>query len=97
MLYHDIHQNVNQIFAMIIDKKINDTTYFVTSRNYFKLTDDFEVLAKCLMHIEKIKLISIKNENNLLINTVNQPMSKLVIQINKKLNLEPMDIIRIYK
>jgi hypothetical protein len=97
MLYHEEPKNVNQLFAMVIDQKINEHTYKVTSRNYFKLDDDFEVLAKKLNNIETIKLVSIKDENDLSLNVVNKPMSKLTIQMNKTLDLQPLDMIRIKK
>jgi hypothetical protein len=97
MLYHEIPKNVNQLFAMIVNKKIDKFTYQVTSRNYFKLTDTFEVLAKSLERIEIITIKSIHNENNLPIDIVNTPMSKLTIKIDKDLNLFPNDMIRIKK
>jgi putative protease len=95
MLYHEVPKNVNQLFAMVIDQKINERTYKVTSRNYFKLDDVFEVLAKKLNNIETVKLVSIKDENDLSLNVVNKPMSKLTIQMDKTLDLQPLDMIRI--
>jgi putative protease len=97
MLYHEVPKNVNQIFAMVIDKKINQYTYQVTSRNYFTLTNNFEVLGKNLKHIEPIKLLSIKDDNGLPIRIVNTPMSKLIIEIKQDLDLQPLDMIRIKK
>jgi hypothetical protein len=95
MLDHEIPKNVNQLFAMVIDQKINEDTYQVSSRNYFKLGDTFQVLGKNLSHIETVKLISIIDDHNLPINVVNKPMSKCIVKINKKLNLQPLDMLRI--
>jgi hypothetical protein len=97
MLYHEIPKQVNQLFAMIVDKKINDHTYLVTSRNYFTAHDTFQVLGKNLEHIETISLVTVKDANDLPVDIVNKPMSKLIIEINKNLDLQPMDMIRLKK
>jgi hypothetical protein len=96
MLYHEVPKTVSQLFAMIIDKKINDTTYKVTSKNYFALTNTFQVLAKNLPHAEIINLKSVKTLDGLSIHIVNTPMSKLVIELDKPLDLQPMDMLRIF-
>jgi hypothetical protein len=97
MLYHEIPKNVNQLFAMIVDKKIGDDTYQVFSKNYFRSSDTFQVLGKKLKHIEDVKLISIKDATNESIEIVNTPMSKLIVKFNKPLDLYPMDMLRIKK
>jgi hypothetical protein len=95
MLYHEIPKKVNQLFAFIVDSKIGDDTYKVTSRNYFKKSYDFLVLSRNLEHIENIKILEIKDQDGLLIDVVNKPMSKLIIKFNKKINLTKNDMLRI--
>jgi hypothetical protein len=95
MLYHEIPKKVNQLFAFIVDSKIGDDTYKVTSRNYFKQSYAFQVLSRNLEHIENIKILEIKDQDGLLINVVNKPMSKLIIKFDRKINLTKNDMLRI--
>jgi hypothetical protein len=95
MLYHEIPKQVNQLFAFIIDQKIDDETYRVTSRNYFRIINDFQVLGRNLKHIENVKLLEIKDKDGLLIDVVNKPMSKLIVKFDKPLDLSKNDMARI--
>jgi hypothetical protein len=95
MLYHEIPKNVNQLFAMIVDQKINDDTYLVTSKNYFTITNTFTVLGKKLNNIIEVKILEIFDKDHLPLTVVNQPMSKLTIRLNKQLDLQPLDMLRI--
>ncbi|GHU32553.1 hypothetical protein FACS1894166_06120 [Bacilli bacterium] len=95
MLYHEVPKRVNQIFAMLVKNKVNDNTYKVISRNYFDIKSDFEILGRNLKHIEKIKVIEIVDKDNLQVNVVNTPMQVLTIKLNKNVDLEPNDILRI--
>jgi hypothetical protein len=97
MLYHDTSKEVNQIFAFTIDQKIDASTYVITSRNYFRINDEFEVLGKNLDKITPFRIMEIRDQNNLLINIVNTPMCKLTIKINQNLDLYPMDMARLIK
>jgi hypothetical protein len=82
------------LFVLTIDKKINENTYKVTSRNYFTINDTFEVLSTTLEHIIKVKIKSIKNNTNESVEIVNTPMSELIVAFDQKINLKPNDILR---
>jgi hypothetical protein len=96
MLYHEEQKKVSQLYAMQILKKVSKYEYEVISRNYFTIKNKFNVIAKNINDIETIKIkeaIDIKNGYKF--NVINVPMSKLLIKINKDLNLLPGDILRI--
>ncbi|MDR0825674.1 MAG: U32 family peptidase [Mycoplasmataceae bacterium] len=95
MLYHEIPKRVNQIFAMLVKSKVNENTYEVISKNYFTINNNFEILGRNLMHIEKVKLTKIINKDNLEISIVNTPMQELIVCLDKNINLESNDILRI--
>ncbi|GHU26849.1 hypothetical protein FACS1894152_2310 [Bacilli bacterium] len=80
---------------MLVKSKVNDNTYKVISKNYFDIKSDFEVLGQNLKHIEKVKVIEVIDKDNLIVNIVNTPMQILTIKLNKNIDLEPNDILRI--
>lgn len=95
MLYHENQKNVNQSYVMQIIKKISDYQYEVISKNYFEKQNNFEILAKKLASIKKIKIKKILlSKDNSEIEIVNTPMTKLLITIDKKMNLSVGDILR---
>jgi hypothetical protein len=96
MLYHEKKQLVNQAYAMQILDRVDKYRYEVISRNYFKRSNLFEVLGKNLNNIPKIKIKNIKRmKDSISVNIVNTPMTKLIITIDKNLNLSNGDILRI--
>ena len=95
MLYHDNQQLVNQNYAMQVVKKNGEFEYEVISKNYFKKNNQFKVLGKNISDIPTIKLQKIYSpKDNVELNIVNTPMTRLVITINKKLNINSGDILR---
>jgi hypothetical protein len=94
MLYHEVPKQVNQLFVLTIDKKINDDTYQVISRNYFTIDDTFEVLSSNLSNIVNIRIKQILNRNQESIKIVNTPMSELIITFDRKIDLQHNDILR---
>jgi hypothetical protein len=94
MLYHEVPKQVNQLFVLTIDKKINDTTYQAISRNYFTINDTFEVLSSKLSNIVNVRIIRILNRNQESIKIVNTPMSELIITFDQKIDLQHNDILR---
>lgn len=96
MLYHEDQKNVNQLYAMQVVKKITPCEYEVISKNYFTLQNRFEVLSQITHSIEKVKLTKIRlAKDHSEIDIVNTPMTKLIINFAKKINLSSGDILRI--
>lgn len=81
MLYHDEQKNVNQNYLFVINEKINNNTFYITSKNYFNLQMNFKLITP--KNEYKIKIISLKDENQNIVNVVHTPMTKLIMQIDK--------------
>lgn len=94
MLDNDIAKNVNQIYAFIINKKINDDSYIITSKNYFRIDELFEVISPRIPKFN-IRLKSIEDKNGVKYITINQPQKTFKIILNKPINIIPNSIVRI--
>jgi hypothetical protein len=95
MLYHEDFKKVKQSYVMQITKKIDDSKYEVISKNYFTTKNDFEILAKNIPTIKKIRINkAMLVKENIEVSVVNTPMTKLIVEFNKKINLLPGDILR---
>lgn len=95
MLYHEQQKKVKQIYIGIIDKKISADTYLITSKNYFTTSDIFEVISRNLKDITKIRILKVTDSKGNDLSIVNTPSITLKIKIDKKLDLQTNDQIRI--
>lgn len=97
MLYRDDPKKLTQNFAFIIEKKINDNTYQIQSKNFFTTQNTFEVMGKNHDLIENIKVSKIFDvKANVEVDKVNKPMYMYVITTDCD-QLEVGDIGRITK
>jgi hypothetical protein len=81
---------------MQVIKKISNVKYEVISKNFFDKRSEFKVIGKKLNKIEYFKIVSIIDINNKCeVEVVNKPMTKLMIKINRQINMSPGDILRI--
>ncbi len=94
MLYHDVPNKVNQVFAFVIYKKEPDGSYSVISRNNFNKNQTFEIIGPNHQTLTT-KIKQIFDEQNNSIETVPTPMSKVRIKFDQEINLDPNDIARI--
>ena len=94
MLYHEIKNPLMQNFAFIVDKKINDHEYEITTKNHIELTDHFEIMGAHhdLIHTQLEKMKTLDNQELVVCPT---PMTKLIVTFNKPIHLEHNDIARI--
>ena len=88
-------KKVTQLYAAFVDKKIDDTTYEVTSKNFFKANQNFELIGpKHSLYDVKIK--QIVDPQGIKYNVVNQPAKKFIITFDKPLkDVGYEDILRI--
>lgn len=93
MLYNDRNQDVKQIFAFMVLKKVGNL-YEVISHNNFQQKQIFSIIGP-KVQIDKIKIKNLYDENKKLIDVAKTPMRKYYIEFAKKVNLKPNDIGRI--
>ena len=88
-------KQVHQLYCGFIDKKIDDTTYEMTSKNHFKINQNFELIGpKHSLYDVKIK--KIVDEQGIEYNVVNQPAKKFIVTFDKPLkDVGYEDILRI--
>lgn len=94
MLYHDIPNKVNQLFAFVIYKKINSNTYEVISRNNFNKNQIFEIIGPN-HDTYSIGIKQIIDENNNQLGVVPTPMTKCKLVFDNDIDLSINDIGRI--
>jgi len=94
MLYHEKPKEVTQNFAFTIEKKINDTTYEIITRNNIKVSSKFEILSQLhndLINV-KLKKLSVNNEA---VEQIPTPMTNAIVVFDKPVELKQNDIVRI--
>lgn len=96
MLFHDEARRVNQVFAFIVSKKIDNTKYEIIAKNNFSVKDKFEVIG-IKQHNLIFNIKKIWDSNNLEIDTVKTPMRKYTIEIDGDFSLEINAICRLIK
>ena len=80
MLYHDEQKLVTQSYVFVINHKNDDGTYDITSKNYFDLNMKLKLITP--QHEYKIKIVELINEDNLKVDKVQTPMSKLKVKFD---------------
>ncbi|MCF0227694.1 MAG: U32 family peptidase [Malacoplasma sp.] len=95
MLDTDQEKTVTQLYSAFVEKKIDDSTYEVTSKNLFKLDQNFELIGpKHTTYDVKIKKIT--DQQGVEYKIVNQPSKKFIITFDKPLqDVGYEDILRI--
>ncbi len=97
MLYFELEKEINQIFAFTVEKKIDDFTYEIISRNYFSKNNEFELVAPGFKK-EIVKIEKIFDSKNNEIDVVKTPMNKYTLVFDRKINYNDFLIARsIYK
>lgn len=85
MLYHDEKRELIQDFIFIIDKKIDNMTYAITSKNYFDINTKIKIVTP--VQDIKIKIDYILDTDKNHIDVVRTPMTKCIIKLK-----EPVDL-----
>lgn len=81
MLYHDEEKVVKQDFAFQVAKEIEPKKYLIIARNYFEKKMDFEIFGPNKnSEIRRIKILSIKDQENNEYDISRTPMKKLIIE-----------------
>lgn len=96
MLSSEAQKQVSQIFVFVINKKISNNTYEIISRNFFKITDSFEIISP-KRPIKHAKIIKILDKDNNSISIVNKPMCKYIVTFETENDFMPNDLVRIVK
>jgi len=97
MLYRDEEKKLAQNFAFLIEKKLDDGKYEITSKNFFTCDNTFEVIGKDHDLINDIKVTEIFDvKTDAVVDRVNKPMYKYIIKTNCN-KLDVGDIGRITK
>lgn len=86
MLSNKSQSIVNQSYVFIINKKINDNKYEITSKNYFTKNQLFESIGS-EHDLIKFKITKIIDKNKTALSIVNTPQKVFIITTNKPLNL----------
>lgn len=95
MLYRQEEKKLAQNFAFLVEKKIEDNKYLITSKNFFTCANTFEVFGKNHDMIKDIKITEIFDVKlNEIVDKVNKPMYQYIITTNCN-NIEVGDIGRI--
>lgn len=94
MLYHEILKQVSQVFAFVVNEKVRNFEYLVTTRNYISSAMTFEVISPN-QPIRKFKILEIRNFDDLKVDFVNKPMSQCYIKLADNVELKKNDICRI--
>lgn len=86
MLYHDEKRELTQDFIFTIDKKIDNMTYAITSKNYFDINTKIKIVTpeKDL----KIKIDYILDIDKNRIDIVRTPMTKCIIKLKEPIELD---------
>lgn len=94
MLDNDVLKNVNQIYAFIVNKKLDKNSYLITSKNYFKVNSKFEVISP---NIKKfyVTVKSIEDKDGLEYSVINQPQKTFKVTFNDNIEIAPNSIVRI--
>ena len=88
-------KQVNQLYVGFIDKKIDDTTYELTSKNYFKIDQNFELIGP-KHYLYDVKIKKIVDQQGVEYKVVNQPAKKFIVTFDKPLkDVGYEDILRI--
>ncbi len=85
MLYFELEKDISQIFAFNFEKKIDDFTFIVKSRNYFSKKNQFEIVYPNFNR-QIVSISNIYDENENEINVVKTPMKLYKIKFLQKVN-----------
>lgn len=97
MIRSEKPKQVTQNYAFIVNKKINNQTFEILSKNYFTIENNFEWMTKSDKNIN-FRITSIINDKDESLKIVNVPNALYTIKINKKIPTSGIyDMIRIKK
>lgn len=86
MLYHDEKRELTQDFIFTIDKKIDNMTYAITSKNYFDINTKIKIVTP--KKDIKIKIDYILDIDKNHIDIVRTPMTKCIIKLKEPIELD---------
>lgn len=95
MLYHDKQEIVSQKFAFIIEAKLEDNKYLITSKNKFHKDDIFEIIGPNHEHLYSNMSYIYDTVKLTEIDEVITPMREYVVEFSQSFNLDIKDIGRI--
>lgn len=93
MLYFELEKEINQIFAFNIEKQINETTFEITSRNYFSKKHQFELVYPGFQK-DIVSIKTIYDEKKEEFDVVKTPMKKYVVVFDKPVKFNQFIIAR---